>query len=59
MRLRHDILQSQLRNNYRNEYDRIVGLIERSTIQGLRESELTRLKNRRNELKKPSRQKFV
>ena len=46
---RRHILESQKRNNYRNEYDRITGALENKNITP---EEARKLKNKRKELKK-------
>ena len=49
---RKDILESQKRNNYRNEYDRIAGHLQNKTTP----AEAKRLNNRRKDLNKLAKQ---
>ena len=51
--LRKNILESQKRNNYRNEYDRITGALQNKNITP---AEARNLKNRRKDLKKLAKQ---
>ena len=50
---RKNILESQKRNNYRNEYDRITGALQNKNITP---AEARNLKNRRKDLKKLAKQ---
>ena len=48
IKFRRDLIESQKRSNYVNEYDRLKGSIEQHTLQGLRSQHL---RNRQKELK--------
>ena len=50
---RRNILESQKRNNYRNEYDRITGALQNRNITP---AEARNLRNRRKDLKKLAKQ---
>ena len=49
--MRHQILQAQNRSNYMNEYDRIQGIISGYADRFAGHHDLSKLRNRQNELK--------
>ena len=56
IQFRHDILASQQRINYRNEYDRLASVLAHNLTHG--HVDYQRLKNRQEELKKLHKQTY-